>query len=74
VRQPANGKVWIQDGKDKIQENLFGATRSCVGRTVAAKEIMYVSDPGFQGTDKVLYETVMDKGNTVAVTVAIEVK
>jgi hypothetical protein len=75
TRQPANGTVSLVDADETIAASTpaSGSTGKCAGKTIKSKKIMYLSKPGFRGSDAVGYDS--DGGGTlIHTTIAVTVQ
>jgi len=72
---PASGTASVKEGLNPVVANpRFGTAGKCVGKQVMGKQILYRSNPGFRGSDQIVYESVTDQGQRTSVTVKIEVR
>lgn len=55
LRQPEHGRVDMREGLFKATHILIGNSQ-CEGTTLNGRLIYYIPDPGFKGTDRLLYE------------------
>jgi hypothetical protein len=56
---PANGTVSVVDAEEVLPASTPGSgnTRQCAGKTIQSKKIMYLSNPGFRGSDTLSYDS-----------------
>jgi hypothetical protein len=75
TRQPANGTVSVVDADEKIAASTpaSGSTGKCAGKTIKSKRIMYLSKPGFRGSDTVGYDSA-GAGTIIHTTIAVTVQ
>jgi len=75
TRQPANGTVSVMDADEVIAASTpaSGSTGKCAGKTIKSKKIMYLSKPGFRGSDTVGYDS-EGGGTIIHTTIAVTVQ
>jgi hypothetical protein len=73
--RPANGTVSVVDADETIAASTpaSGSTGKCAGKTIKSKKIMYLSKPGFRGSDSVAYDS-EGGGTTIHTTIKITVQ
>jgi hypothetical protein len=75
TRQPANGTVSVVDADEVIAASTpaSGSTGKCAGKTIKSKKIMYLSKPGFRGSDTVGYDS-EGAGTVIHTTITVTVQ
>jgi hypothetical protein len=75
TKNPAHGAVSIATGTSSIPDSVprTGPTGQCAGRMITGNEIMYKSEPGFQGADAVSYVVVYPNRNRSPTSITITV-
>ncbi len=75
TKKPAHGTVSIATGTSTIPESVprTGRTGVCAGKTISGNQVMYKSEPGFQGADAVSYVVVYPNGHRAPTTISITV-
>ena len=72
TKMPAHGEVSIGTGTPLPQKvPRTGPTGHCIGKMITGNEVMYKSEPGYQGMDAVSYLGVYPNGNRSPTTIAI---
>jgi hypothetical protein len=75
TQPPAHGKVSVVAGLNTANPNpRFGSPGPCGGTLIMGKRVVYRSEPGFNGTDYVVYHYVSDGGNRAEAHVNITVR
>jgi len=75
IQPPANGTVSVTEGLNVAPRNpKFGTAGRCGGLQIMGKQVVYRSEPGFHGSDVVVYEYVSDRGERAAANVMITVR
>ena len=74
--KPVMGTAWVAVGTSIIPESTprFGSTGACAGKTITGNQVMYKSNPGFQGNDAVTYDVVYGNGRRGSMIITIVVK
>jgi hypothetical protein len=75
TRMPAHGEVSITTGTSAVPDSVprTGATGNCIGKMITGNEVMYKSEPGYQGMDAVSYVVVYPNGNRSPTSITITV-
>ena len=75
TRRPANGTVSVVDADQKLAASTpaSGSTGKCAGKMIKSKRIMYLSKPGFRGSDTVGYDSEGD-GIVIRTTIKVTVQ
>jgi hypothetical protein len=74
TQPPAHGTVSVGAGLNPANPNpRFGSPGPCGGTMIMGKRVVYRSEPGFHGTDYVVYHYVSDTGNRAEAHVNITV-
>ena len=75
TKKPAHGTVSIATGASTIPDSVprTGNTGRCAGKTISGNQVMYKSDPGFQGMDAVSYVVAYPNGRRSPTTITINV-
>jgi len=75
TQPPANGTVSVTEGLNRAPENpRFGTAGRCGGMQIMGKQVVYRSQPGFHGSDVVIYHYISDWGEKATATVIITVR
>jgi hypothetical protein len=75
TQPPANGTVSVTEGLNAANPHpRFGTAGGCGGMQIMGKQVVYRSNPGFQGTDVLVYHYVSEWGNRAEATVIITVR
>ncbi len=76
TKKPAHGTVSITTETSTIPDAVprTGNTGSCAGKTISGNQVMYKSDPGFNGMDAVSYLVEYRNGRRAPTTITIDVK
>jgi len=76
LRLRASQSAWVAVGTSIIPESTprFGSTGACAGKTITGNQVMYKSNPGFQGNDAVTYDVVYGNGRRGSMIITIVVK
>src|SRR5271155_2829618 len=75
TQPPANGTVSVTEGLNTANPHpRFGTAGGCGGMQIMGKQVVYRSNPGFHGSDVVVYEYISDWGERAAATVIITVR
>ena len=70
TQPPANGTVSVTERLNTAPVHpKFGTAGRCGGMQIMGKQVVYRSDPGFHGSDVVVYHHVSDWGERAAATV-----
>ena len=75
TRWPADGTVSVVDADQKLAASTpaSGSTGKCAGKMIKSKRIMYLSKPGFRGSDTVGYDSEGD-GTVIRTTIKVTVQ
>jgi hypothetical protein len=75
TKKPAHGAVSIATGTSAVPDSVprTGPTGHCIGKMITGNEIMYKSEPGYQGMDAVSYVVVYPNGNRSPTSITITV-
>jgi hypothetical protein len=75
TQPPAHGTVSVVAGLNTANPNpRFGSPGPCGGTQIMGKRVVYRSEPGFHGTDYVVYHYVSERGNRAEAHVNITVR
>ena len=74
--QPAHGAVSVVSGESVIPLDTprAGSTGRCAGQPITGDQIMYLSEPGFRGTDHVSWSVTYGSGPSARTDVTIIVR
>lgn len=73
---PVHGSVSVVEDESMIPATTprGGSTGSCAGQTIAGKQIMYRSNAGYRGTDRVSWSVVYGNGRSGRTDVTVTVR
>jgi hypothetical protein len=75
TQPPAHGTVSVVAGLNTANPNpRFGSPGPCGGTLIMGKRVVYRSEPGFHGTDYIVYHYVSEPGNRAEAHVNITVR
>ncbi len=76
TQQPEHGTASVVQSSSAIPASTprSGSTGQCAGRQVTGNEVVYRSQPGFHGRDRVSWSVIYGNGKTGATTVDISVR
>jgi hypothetical protein len=75
TQPPAHGTVTVVAGLNTANPHpRFGTAGRCGGTLIMGKRVVYRSQPGFHGTDYVVYHYVSERGNKAEAHVFITVR
>jgi len=75
TQPPAHGTVSVVAGMNTANPNpRFGSPGPCGGTQIMGKRVVYRSEPGFHGTDYVVYHYVSERGHKAEAHVNITVR
>lgn len=73
--QPSNGKATVVPSASIIAVAAPPSGKvQCAGKSMTGNQILYRSDPGFRGTDALVYKVLYANGKSAATTVTIDVR
>ena len=67
ITPPKNGTLAIRDGNMKA-----GSLKRCPDLRIPVRDVFYMANPSFSGTDEVVYEVKRSDGRTQSITIRIE--
>ena len=68
ITPPKNGTLAIRDGNMKA-----GSLKRCPDLRIPVRDVFYMANPSFSGTDEVVYEVKRSDGRTQATSIKIKV-
>jgi hypothetical protein len=75
TQPPVHGTVSVVEALNTANPNpRFGSPGPCGGTQIMGKRVVYQSEPGFHGTDYVVYHYVSERGNRAEAHVNITVR
>jgi len=75
TQPPAHGTVSVTAGLNRANPNpRFGTPGRCGNTLIMGKRVVYRSEPGFHGSDYVVYHYLSDAGNRAEAHVLITVR